>query len=179
MFKTIALTVAVLLVVGAVAVLILAMTKPDTLHVERSASIKAPPDKVFALISNLQDWTAWSPYEHKDPAMKRTHSGAASGKGAIYEWDGNNQVGRGRMEIVDATPPSRVVIKLDFKKPFEAHNTAEFTMQPTDGGTNVTWAMYGPNLFIGKVMSVFINMDNMIGKDFEAGLANLKAVAER
>jgi uncharacterized protein YndB with AHSA1/START domain len=111
--------------------------------------------------------------------MKRTHSGAPSGKGAIYEWDGNNQVGKGRMEIIEATPPSKIVIKLDFMKPFEAHNTAEFTMQPAGDATNVTWAMHGPNLFVGKVMSIFIDMDDMIGKDFEAGLANLKTLAER
>jgi uncharacterized protein YndB with AHSA1/START domain len=179
MIKAIALAVVILLIVAVAAVLALAMTKPDTLRVQRSASIKAPPDKIFALISNLQGWTAWSPYEKKDPAMKRIHSGAPSGKGAIYEWDGNNQVGKGRMEIVEVTPPSRVVIKLDFMKPFEAHNTAEFTMQPAGDATNVTWAMYGPNLFVGKVISVFIDMDNMIGRDFEAGLTNLKTIAER
>lgn len=179
MIKTIALTALVLLVVAVGAVLVLAMTKPDTLHVERSASIKAPPDRIFTLIANLRGWTEWSPYERKDPAMKRTHSGAPSGKGAVYEWDGNNQVGKGRMEIIEATPPSKIVIKLDFMKPFEAHNTAEFTMQPAGDATNVTWAMHGPNLFVGKVMSIFIDMDDMIGKDFEAGLANLKTLAER
>ncbi len=111
--------------------------------------------------------------------MKRTLGSATSGKGATYAWDGDKNVGAGRMEITDASPPSKVVIKLDFLRPFEAHNTAEFTLAPKGETTDVTWAIHGPNLFIGKVMGLFINMDNMIGKDFEVGLANLKSLAER
>jgi hypothetical protein len=114
-----------------------------------------------------------------DPAMKRAHSGAASGKGAVYEWEGNDKVGKGRMEIVDAAPPSKVVIKLDFLKPFEAHNTAEFTLEPQGDSTHLTWTMYGPAPFVSKLMQVFVSMDSMIGKDFEAGLANMKAAAEK
>ena len=110
--------------------------------------------------------------------MKRTYSGAASGKGAVYAWEGNRNVGSGRMEITEASPSSKVMIQLDFIKPFEGHNITEFTLQPAGGATNVTWTMQGPSPFITKVMGVFINMDKMIGRDFEAGLANLKSVAE-
>lgn len=170
---------AVVLVVAVAAVLLYAATKPDSFSVQRALNIKAPPDKIFALINDLHGWGAWSPYEKKDPAMKRTFSGAASGKGAVYEWDGNKNVGKGRMEIIDASPHSKVVIKLDFISPFEGHNTAEFTMDPKGDDTNVTWAMYGPAPFISKVMQVFINLDTMIGKDFEDGLANLKKLAEQ
>jgi carbon monoxide dehydrogenase subunit G len=169
-----------LLVVVAVIVAVLgfAATKPDTLHVQRSANIKAPPEKVFAQINDLKGWQAWSPYEKKDPAMKRTLSGAASGKGAIYEWEGNKEVGKGRMEIAETTPPSKVLIKLHFIEPFEAHNTAEFKLEGKGDSTNVTWAFDGPCTFVTKVMSVFFDMDKMIGADFESGLANLKAIAE-
>jgi len=178
MLKTIAIVVVVL--VGAL--LAFAATKPDTFRVQRAASIKAPPDKIFPLINDLHSWGAWSPWEKLDPAMKRTHSGAASGKGAVYEWEGNGEVGAGRMEIVAASPPSAVRIKLDFLKPFEAHNFAEFTLEPKGDATNVTWAMYGPNTYVSKLMSVFFSMDSMdsmVGKYFESGLANLKAATEK
>lgn len=175
MFKIIAIAVLVVLV----AILIFATTKPDNFRVERSTTIKAAPEKVFALINDFQRWTTWSPYEKKDPGMKRTYSGAASGTGAIYEWDGDKNVGTGRMEITEATPSSRIVIKLDFLAPFEAHNTAEFTLQAQGDSTQVTWAMYGPANFISKLMSVFFSMDKMVGDDFAIGLANLKAAAEQ
>ena len=168
MIKTIVIVV-VLLVVAVGAVLAYAATKPATLRVQRTATIKAPPEKIFTLINDLRGWGAWSPYEKKDPAMKRAFSGQESGKGAVYEWDGDKNVGKGRMEITDVSAPSKIVIKLDFLRPFEAHNTASFTIEPKDG----------PNLFIGKVMSVFIDMDKMIGKDFEEGLGNIKRIAER
>jgi uncharacterized protein YndB with AHSA1/START domain len=167
------------LVVGIVGVLILAAMKPDTFRVQRTATIKAPPDKIFPLINEFRNWTEWSPYEKKDPAMKRAMGATTGGKGATYAWDGDKNVGQGRMEIIDTAPPSKVVIKLDFLRPFEAHNTAEFTLAPKGETTDVTWAIYGPNLFVGKIMGLFINMDNMIGKDFEAGLANLKSLSER
>lgn len=178
MLKTIAYVAAGLVVVVA-GILIYAATRPDSFRVQRSASIKAPPEKIFALINDLRDWSKWSPYEKKDPGMKRTFSGASSGKGAIHEWDGDKNVGKGRMEITDTTPPTKVVIKLDFFKPFESHNTAEFTMEPKGDSTVVTWAMYGPAAFMMKVMGIFMNMDNMIGNDFAVGLANLKVVAEQ
>lgn len=171
--------IVVLVVVVAVAgLLAYAATRPDDFRVQRSIAIKAPPEKIMAAVGDLKGWTAWSPYEKKDPGMKRAYAGAAAGKGAIYEWDGNKEVGHGRMEILDSTP-SRVVIKLDFITPFEAHNTAEFTAVPQGDSTNVTWAMYGPSPYVAKVMQTVMNMDKMIGTDFEAGLQSLKTVAEK
>lgn len=175
MLKTIAIVV-VLLIAG---VLVYAATKPDSFTVQRVATIKAPPDKIFPLIDDLHRWGEWSPYEKKDPAMKRSFSGAASGKGAVYAWEGNREVGQGRMEIAGTTPPTLVTIQLDFIKPFEGHNVAEFTLVPQGDATQVTWAMRGPSRYITKLMSVVFDLDKMIGKDFEAGLANLKAAAER
>jgi hypothetical protein len=182
MFEIIAIIAAVLAIAIAI-VLILAATKPDTFRVQRATTVKAPPEKIFPLINDFHQWGTWSPYENKDPAMKRSYSGAASGKGAAYAWDGNKSVGSGRMEILDTSAPSKIVIKLDFFTPFEGHNTAEFTMLPqgdaTNMTTNVTWLMHGPSPFMGKIMHVFINMDRMVGKDFEIGLANLKKITER
>jgi uncharacterized protein YndB with AHSA1/START domain len=177
MFEIIAV-IAVILALAIAVVLILASRKPDSFSVQRAASIKAPPEKIFPLINDFHKWALWSPYEVKDPAMQRTFSGANSGKGAVYAWNGNKNVGSGRMEILDAPAPNKVVIKLDFFTPFEGHNTAEFTLQPQGDATNVTWLMHGPASFIVKVMHVFMNMDHMIGKDFEAGLTNLRRVTE-
>jgi len=174
-FKIIAIVVVVLLV----ALLVFAAAKPDTFRVQRATSIKAPPEKIFALINDLHSWGSWSPYEKLDPAMKRTHSGAANGKGAVYEWEGNRNIGKGRMEITNTSPPSKVTFKLDFIKPFEAHNIAEFTLETKGDSTNVTWAMFGPSPYIAKVMSIFVSMDSMVGGQFEEGLANLKTIAER
>ncbi len=174
--------IAAVLVIAVAAVLILAANKPPTFSVQRAPTVKAPPENIFPLISDFHQWGSWSPYEHKDPAMKRSYSGAASGKGAIYAWEGNRNVGSGRMEILDAQAPSKIVIKLDFFTPFEGHNTAEFTMLPQGGSsrtTNVTWLMHGPAPLMSKLMQVFINIDRMIGRDFEVGLANLKRVAEK
>lgn len=170
------LIVVVLVIAG---ILIFAATRPDSFRVERSTSITAPPDKVFALVNDLNSWRSWSPYEAKDPNMRRTLGSVTAGKGAVYEWEGDKNVGQGRMEIVESTPPSRVGIKLDFLKPFEAHNTAEFTMEPQGDGTKVTWAIFGPMPYVSKLMGLFFDMDKMIGKDFEVGLATLKSVAEK
>ena len=175
----------ILTIVGAVvlatiaAILVYASTRPDSFRVERSTAMNAPPEKIFPYIDGLKRWTEWSPYEGRDPAMKRTYGGAESGKGAVYEWDGNDNVGKGRMEIVDSTPPHRVVIKLDFLKPFEGHNMAELTVEPKGGQTIVTWAMYGPSTFMTKLIGTFMDMDDMIGRDFAAGLAKLKTVVEK
>ena len=174
MVKAILAVVVVLLV----AVLLLAATKPDTFRVQRATSIKAPPEKIYALIDDYHRWASWSPWEKRDPAMKRSYSGAPAGRGAVYEWAGNSKVGKGRMEIVEASPYSRVAIKLDFLKPMEAHNIAEFTLEPRGDSTVVTWSMDGRSPYLAKVMHVFFDMDRMVGKDFEAGLANLKAAAE-
>ena len=178
MFKKIALAFVLVGVVLVGTVLVYATTRPDTLHVQRAAIINAPPDKIAPLISDFHRWSAWSPYENIDPALKRNYSGAAGGRGAVYEWQGNMQAGQGRMEITEASA-SRVTIKLDFIKPLEGHNIATFTLVPEGPATKVSWTMDGPSPYIGKVIGVFINMDTMIGKDFETGLANLKAVAEK
>lgn len=176
MLKKIGLTVLVLLI----ALFVYAATKPDSFSVQRTTTIKAPPEKIYPLIADFHSWKAWSPYEKMDTTMKKTYAGAPSGPGAVYEWEGNSNVGKGRMEIAEATPSSKVGIKLDFLKPFESHNRADFTLEPkADSTTTVTWSMHGQNIYIGKVMSIFVNMDQMIGKDFETGLANLKAIAER
>ena len=171
--------VAVILAIAIAAVLVLAATKPGTLRVVRSVSISAPAEKIFPLISDFHQWRSWSPWEDKDPAMKRTYSGAESGKGAAYAWDGDKNVGSGRMEILETSAPQKIVIKLDFFKPFEGHNTAEFTMLPQGDATHLTWVMHGPAPLLHRVMQVFVNIDKMIGKDFEAGLANLKNLTEK
>ena len=178
MFEIIAI-IAVVLAIAIAILLILAATKPDTFTVRRATTVKAPPETLFPLINDFHQWGTWSPYETKDPAMKSTYSGTASGKGAVYAWQGNKNVGSGRMEILDSSVPSKIVIKLDFFAPFEGHNTAEFTMLPQGDVTNLTWTMVGPAVFMSKVMQVFMNLDNMIGRDFEAGLANLKKLAEK
>jgi hypothetical protein len=178
MFEIIVI-IAIVLVVAVAIILILAAAKPDSFSVQRVITVQAPPERIFPLINDFHQWGSWSPYENKDPAMKRSYSGAASGTGAVYAWEGNKNVGSGRMEILDASAPSKIMIKLDFFTPFEAHNTAEFTMLPQGDATNVTWLMHGPLPFMGKIIHVFINMDNMIGKDFEAGLANLKRLTEK
>jgi hypothetical protein len=178
MFEIIAI-IAVVLAIAIAVVLILAATKPDTLRVQRVTSIRAPADRLFPLIADFHQWRIWSPYENKDPAMQRTYEGAASGKGAVYAWDGNKNVGSGRMEILETSIPSKITIKLDFFKPFEGRNTAEFTMLPQGDVTNLTWTMHGPAVFMSKLMQVFMNLDHMIGRDFEVGLANLKKLAEK
>jgi len=171
--------VALILAVAIAAVLVMAMTKSSTLRVQRSISIQAPPERIFPLLSDFHQWLHWSPYEQKDPAMKRTYESAANGEGAVYAWNGDKNVGSGRMEILEASAPEKIVIKLDFFTPFEGHNTAEFTMLPQGDGTHVTWLMHGPARFMTRLIQVFMNLDNMIGKDFEAGLANLKTITEK
>jgi uncharacterized protein YndB with AHSA1/START domain len=171
--------IAVVLAIAIAIILILAATRPNTFSVRRATTVKAPPERIFSLINDFHQWVSWSPYEQKDPAMKRSYSGAESGKGAVYGWQGNKNVGSGRMEILDSSVPAKIVIKLDFFTPFEGHNTAEFTMLPQGDATNVTWLMHGPASLMSRVMQVFINLDHMIGKDFEAGLANLKRLTEK
>jgi uncharacterized protein YndB with AHSA1/START domain len=171
-------TILIIAAVVLMAVLVRAATKPSHFRVERATSIKAPAERIFPYINDLRRWNAWSPYEKKDPDMKRTFGATTAGPGAAYAWDGDKNVGKGRMEIIESTPSSRVAIKLDFEKPFEAHNIAEFTLQPNGASTKVVWVMDGPASYVTKLMSVFLDMDKMIGTDFEAGLASLKAVTE-
>jgi uncharacterized protein YndB with AHSA1/START domain len=171
--------IAIVFVVLIAAILIYAATKPDTFRIQRSININAPPEKIFPLINDFNNFGAWSPYEKKDPMMNRKISGVANGKGAVYEWEGDHNVGKGRMEITDTSPPSKVIVNLDFVKPFETHNIVEFTLDAQGDSTNVTWAMHGPSPYIAKIIHLFIDMDSMVGKDFENGLANLKAIAEK
>jgi hypothetical protein len=158
--------------------LIYAATRPAEFRVERSVIINASAEKIFPLINDFREWEPWSPWEKVDPAVKRSYSGAASGEGAVYEWSGNKNIGQGRMEIVESSPPFKVKLKIDFIKPFEAHNTIEFTLIPQGDSTRVTQAMYGPSPFISRLMGIFCSMDKMVGRKYEEGLANLKALSE-
>jgi len=177
--SSVLIIIGIVVVAAIAAVLIIAATKPDTFRVQRSATIAAPPERIFPHLNDFHRWPAWSPYERRDPAMKRTLSGPATGPGAIYEWDGDKNVGKGRIEITEVSPNARLALNLDMLKPFEAHNKAEFTLQPQGNATVVTWAMHGPAPYFSKILQVFCNMDRMVGGDFEAGLANLKAIAEK
>ena len=168
------------LMLAIIVVLVLAAMKPATFRLERSTTINAPPDRVFALINDFHNWESWSPWEKIDPGMKRTYSGPSSGVGAAYAWDGNNKAGSGSMKIANSVAPSAIDINLDFVRPFKANNMTEFRTTPgANGATNITWAMHGPNQFMGKLVKVFFNMENLVGRDFERGLANMKAVAEK
>ena len=174
MLKLILIALLVLVVV----VLIIAALKPNRFRIERSISIQAPPEKIFPHINNFRAWEAWSPWEKIDPSCQRNYSGAEAGVGAIYGWRGNKDIGEGRMEITESTPYSKVVLKLDFIKPFAGHNMVEFTLQAQDNTTTVTQAMYGESNFIPKLMGLCFNMDKMIGTKYEEGLASIKAIVE-
>ena len=174
MIKTIAIVI-----LAAIGVLLaFAAAQPDTFKVQRSASIKAPPDKLHSLINDMKAFNTWNPYNLKDPNIKGEYQGPQAGPGAAYHFTGNKDVGKGSVTITDSAP-SKVTMKLDMIEPFEGHNVVEFILAPKGDSTEVTWAMHGPSPYIGKVMGLVFNMDNMIGRDFEAGLANLKARAER
>lgn len=174
-------TLIVILVVAAfvVAVLGFVATRPDSFRLERGAVVGAPAATIFPLIVDFRRWTVWSPFDKMDPegALKRSYGGAASGLGATYGWEGP-RTGVGAMEIVEVEPGRRVLIKLDFIKPFPAHNMAEFTLTPEAGGTRVTWAMYGPQPFGSKLMGLVFNTEKMMGPVFEQGLADMKKAAE-
>lgn len=166
--------------IGVLTVVILAYaaTKPDSFRVARSTVINAPAAAIFPLINDYRRWSAWSPYETKDPQMKRSYGSTTTGKGATYAWEGDSNVGAGNMAIADSVPPSKVQIKLNMLKPIEAHNDVTFTLERSGDATKVTWDMQGPVPYLAKIMHVFFNFDKMVGGDFEAGLANLKRVAE-
>lgn len=175
MIKTILIVLAVILAV----VLIYATTKPDSFRVQRTIVIKAPPETIFPLIDDLHSMQTWSAWEKVDPGMKRTYSGAASGPGAVYEWEGNQEIGQGRMEILESAPPAKITIRMDFIKPFPAQNTLEFILQTEGGSTRVTQAIFGPSPYISKLMSLVFSMDKMIGGKFEDSLAALKSRVEK
>ncbi len=174
MLKNAALAVLVLVLL----VMAYAATRPDSFRLERAIVIQAPPEKVFAMINDFHEWGTWSPWEHIDAGLKRTFSGPAAGVGTAYGWVGD-KTGVGHMEILESSPPSLIRIKLDFVKPFEAHNTTEFSLRGEGNATSVTWAMYGPSPYISKLIGLFFSMDKVVGKDFETGLRNMKAAAEK
>lgn len=176
MKKTIAAVVGVILV-GVAVILGIAATKPDVSHVERSITIKATPAQIHPQINDYRNWMVWSPWEKVDPNMKRAFSGAEKGVGSKYSWVGNGDVGEGDMEII-SSEPGKIVLNLHFVKPFEGLSKAIFTMQPEGEATKVTWAMDSDSPFPCKVMQVFMSMDDCCGKEFEKGLASLKAVSE-
>jgi hypothetical protein len=173
--RTAALLVAVLLVTVAV----LASFQPDVFRVQRSTTIAAPADKAYALVEDFRRWRAWSPFETMDPTMRRTFGTPAAGKGATYAWDGDGKAGAGRMTIVEATPPSKVGIALDFERPMRNHADVAFTFVPQGDRTVVTWSMESRNDLVGKVMHVFFDAETLVGDDFARGLAALKAAAEQ
>lgn len=170
------------ILIGVAAVLVLLLlvvvTRPATFHVERAITIGAPPENAFALVNDFHAWPAWSPWEKLDLNMKKTFDGPPAGVGAKYAWSGNDQVGEGRMTLEKSEKPSQIGIKLEFLKPFAATNQTTFTFAPTAGGSKVTWTMDGENSFMAKAASLFMDMDKLIGGDFEKGLAALKTAAE-
>ena len=170
-------------IIDVISVLILlllawAAVQPSTYSVQRSIAIKAPPEKIQPLISDFHNWAQWSPWEALDPAMKRTFSGAPKDLGAVYAWEGNKNVGSGRMEVVSLTP-AKVGIQLDFLTPVKSSSVTEFVLEPQGDITTVRWTMSGDSDFMGKMMNVFVSMDSMIGPAFESGLAKMKTAAEK
>jgi uncharacterized protein YndB with AHSA1/START domain len=171
--KILIAVVAVLLVLS-----VFIATRPAHFRVERSAQINAPSTTVFGLINDFHQWPKWSPWEKLDPAMKKTFSGAPAGTGAEYSWVGNDKAGEGRMTITDSKPSELVAMKLEFLKPFAATDQATFTLTPNSAGTEVHWSMEGDNGFLAKGFSLLMNMDQLVGKDFEEGLAKLNKLAQ-
>ena len=174
MLKKILIALAVIVVVFAVIVAL----QPSEFRVARTATISAPPPAVFAQVNDFHKWEAWSPWAKLDPAMKQTYEGTPDGTGAVYTWSGNNEVGEGRMTITESRPSDLIRIKLEFLKPFAGTSIAEFTFKPEGNQTMVTWSMAGKNNFMAKAFGLFMNMDKMIGGQFDKGLAQMKSVAE-
>jgi uncharacterized protein YndB with AHSA1/START domain len=176
---SIAIDVVIVVVVAIAALLGYAATRSNKFAVQRTTTIYAAPEKIYPLVADFHRWSDWSPYEKLDPAMTRSFGGAPTGAGSMYQWQGNSKAGAGRMIMLKATPSSEVAIQLDFTKPLEGHNLAEFKFTPRGAGTDVVWSIQGWTPYLGKLMGIFFNVEAMIGRDFEAGLANLKAAAER
>jgi uncharacterized protein YndB with AHSA1/START domain len=180
MILKIGLIVTLAIVVVITAIFLYADTRPSVIQVTRSITIQAPPEKIFPLIDDFHHWPGWAPQDKEDLTMKRLYSGEQSGAGAISDWQGTGNTGKGRMTITESTAPNKVVVNVDFVRPFAAHNINEFVLQPNDPGqsTTVIWTMRGRNMFFMKLMGVFMNMDHVLGKHFESGLQNLKALSE-
>jgi Polyketide cyclase / dehydrase and lipid transport len=174
MFKKIFIALAVIVIVF---VIVVAM-QPSEFHVARSAAISAPAPAVFAQVNDFHKWEAWNPWGKIDPAMKQAYEGAPAGTGAIYTWVGNKEVGEGRMTITESHPSELIRIKLEFFKPFAGNSVAQFTFKPEGDQTVVTWSMAGENNFMAKAIHLFMNMDKMIGGQFEKGLAQMKSIVE-
>jgi carbon monoxide dehydrogenase subunit G len=174
-----ALKIAVSVLVVIAAILVFAATKPNVVRVRRSLSIQAPPDKIFALINDFHNWSRWAPQDKDDPTMKRTYSGPGNGVGAISYWDSTGSAGKGRMEIMESLAPRKISINVDFLKPFAAHNINEFDLEPDGTSTKVTWSMQGTNVYLMKLMGIFVNIDRVMGKHFETGLDNLNAAVQQ
>jgi uncharacterized protein YndB with AHSA1/START domain len=181
MILKIGLILTIAMVVVITGVLVFADTRPNVIEVSRSITIEAPAEKIFPLIDDFHHWPGWAPQDKEDPSMKRVYSGAERGAGAISDWQGTGNAGKGRMTIVESDVPNKVVVQVDFVRPFAAHNVNEFVLEPSQPGTSttVTWTMRGRNMFFMKVMDVFVNMDRTLGKHFEAGLQNLKIMSEK
>ena len=173
-----ALLIGIAILVVLVAAVAFIATRPANFRIQRSAQVGAPPPVIFAIINDLHQWGRWSPYDKRDPNMKKTFAGSARGPGAIYTWNGNNEVGEGRLTIEESKPGELVRMKLEFSRPFKATNEVNFKLEPSEGGTRVSWIMDGKNNFMTKAMSLVMNMDKMVGKEFEQGLANLNAAAQ-
>ncbi len=173
------LTTIIVLVIAILAFLFYVNSRPSAFSMSRSITINAPAEKVFAQINSFKNWAAWSPWEKMDPSMQRNFSGAASGTGAHYSWVGNKKVGQGAMEITRSVPSTNMQLDLHFIKPFKAHNVTEFTLMPEGKATTVKWEMRGNLNLMMKTMHIFMDMDKVVGKDFESGLANLKAIVEK
>jgi hypothetical protein len=183
MILKLGLIVTVATVVVITAILLYADTRPNVIQVTRSITIQAPAEKIFPLIDDFHRWPGWADLDKEDPTMKRTYSGEESGAGAISDWQGTGNAGKGRMTITESTAPNKVVVKVDFVRPYVTHNLNEFVLEPSaepsaNTATTVTWTMRGPNMFFMKVMGVFVNMDRMLGTHFESGLQNLKLLSE-
>lgn len=174
MLKIVFIALAVIIVVFIIVVAL----QPKEFRVARSGKMSAPPGAVFAEVNDFHKWAAWNPWGKIDPAMKQTYEGVPSGVGAIYTWTGNNEVGEGRMTIIESRPSELIRIKLEFFKPFAATNSAEFTFKPEGGQTVVTWSMTGEKNFMAKAVHLFMSMEKMIGGQFEKGLADMKAIVE-
>jgi uncharacterized protein YndB with AHSA1/START domain len=173
------LKVAIVIAVIVAAILIFAASKPDTFHMQRTRSVHAPPEKIFPFINDFHNWSRWAPQDKEDSTMVRSFSGPASGEGAASEWTSKGGAGKGRMRIIESVPSTKILVKVDFTAPFEAHNINQFVLEPQGSDTIVTWSMQGTNLYVMKLMSIFVNMDRVAGRHFETGLDNLKVIAEQ